>query len=218
MRALDLDTLQLLPAARAGSATTAEIENDWLDLGSEFVDARIIARRWQAARTGPKVGPGGLPAYEELALGRGRPLRRRARSAALLRAVTGPFFLLRAGRALRVDRRAGLAVSHAVLAGAAHMRSVFRHRFPRLLCAQPASRAWRCAAAAGGRHGVDDRDRRPAAVVPVAGRILPPVPAPAQELCLTWRRLADQLPTQEGIIGAQPVEHGSRRALRLPYS
>ena len=43
MRALDLDTLQLLPAARASSATTAEIENDWLDLGSEFVDARIIA-------------------------------------------------------------------------------------------------------------------------------------------------------------------------------
>jgi diguanylate cyclase (GGDEF)-like protein len=95
MRALDFDTLQLPPAAHAGSATAADIETDWLDLGSEFVDARIIARRWQAARTGPKVGPDGLPAYEELALGN---LGRFADEMAVVRCTSGHEpVILRAG-------------------------------------------------------------------------------------------------------------------------
>ena len=59
------DTRGKLSVVVAAGLHAKDSESDWIDLGSEFVDAGMIARRWQAARS----GQGGLPAYEELALG-----------------------------------------------------------------------------------------------------------------------------------------------------
>ena len=59
------DTRGKLSVVAAAGLHAKDGESDWIDLGSEFVDAGMIARRWQAARSVQS----GLPAYEELALG-----------------------------------------------------------------------------------------------------------------------------------------------------
>jgi diguanylate cyclase (GGDEF)-like protein/PAS domain S-box-containing protein len=116
MRVIDFDTATSPQAARAGSSMTADLENDWLDLGSEFIDARMIARRWQAARTGPKAGHGGLPAYEELALGN---LGRFADEMAVVRRAPGQEpVILRAGP--RFEAVVGSACASMPISGLFH--------------------------------------------------------------------------------------------------
>ena len=94
-----LSQRQLPAPDGAGPAPEAEAaERDFLRIDTEFDDVRLILRRWQSVRP----ASGGLPQYEEMALG---SVGRFADEMAVVRQLEGDEpVILRAGAALRGDR------------------------------------------------------------------------------------------------------------------
>ncbi len=118
MPALDFDTVEFQPAAlRAGSATPADIDNDWLDLGSEFIDAQHDRQALAGGAHRPESRPGrSALAYEELALGN---LGRFADEMAVVRCTPGHEpVILRAGP--RFEAVVGSACASTPISGLFH--------------------------------------------------------------------------------------------------